>query len=261
MLRAPRQIAPCASSRSTSVASRGAGGLSRLIFDPARVVTPSRSNRFLTAKGTPASGPEGTPGFAAPRRCARALARARSAGHGREGPDAPRPARRSGRERASTTASADQDPSAMPRGDSDAVLVRTAAHGRNTGAGSASSSSGKSSTRAANRAVASRFETMPGRYSGSISSRSSGAIASMTAPASNWLVAHRTPPPICRSGVAQPTIAPWADDHLDRRRLELGKVALRRILDQQALVAAVIGLAHRGLDADFRRDAGEHQMA
>ena len=42
--------------RSISVASRPAGGASRLIFEPASVGSPAISNRFLTANGTPASG-------------------------------------------------------------------------------------------------------------------------------------------------------------------------------------------------------------
>ena len=51
----------CASSRETSVASRFAGARSRLIFEPARVGSPSTSKRFLTAKGAPASGPRLSP--------------------------------------------------------------------------------------------------------------------------------------------------------------------------------------------------------
>ena len=49
-------------------------------------------------------------------------------------------------------------------------------------------------------------------------------------------------------------------DHLDGRRLELGEIALGRVLDQQAFVAAVVRLAHRGLHADFGGHAGEHQV-
>ena len=41
------------------VARRGAW--SRLIFEPASVARPATSNRFLTANGTPASGPSGLP--------------------------------------------------------------------------------------------------------------------------------------------------------------------------------------------------------
>src|SRR5580693_3927967 len=61
MLSAPMRMAPAASSRWISVASSAAGGKSRLIFEPASVRRPAMSNRFLTAKGTPASGPSGLP--------------------------------------------------------------------------------------------------------------------------------------------------------------------------------------------------------
>src|SRR4028118_1992446 len=57
MLRVPTRTAPACLSRATTAASWLAGGLSALIFDPARVVIPLTSNRFLTAKGTPAKGP------------------------------------------------------------------------------------------------------------------------------------------------------------------------------------------------------------
>src|SRR5580658_9811198 len=61
MLSAPTRMAPAASSRSINAASRAAGGLSRLILEPASVGRPATSNRFLTANGTPASGPAGSP--------------------------------------------------------------------------------------------------------------------------------------------------------------------------------------------------------
>src|ERR1700730_1265611 len=77
MLSAPTKTAPAASSRSISVASRGDGLRSRLIFDPARVGRPCTSNRFLTANGTPASGPAFFPAAIAAS-ISRALARARS---------------------------------------------------------------------------------------------------------------------------------------------------------------------------------------
>src|SRR5471032_1063601 len=57
MLRPPIRIAPAASSLRTSAPSRLAAGPSTLIFEPARVGRPSISNRFLTANGTPLSGP------------------------------------------------------------------------------------------------------------------------------------------------------------------------------------------------------------
>src|SRR5579862_760143 len=61
MLSAPTRTPPAASSRSIKAASRVAGGSSRLIFDPASVGKPATSNKFLTANGTPASGPMGSP--------------------------------------------------------------------------------------------------------------------------------------------------------------------------------------------------------
>src|SRR3954454_23626137 len=79
MLSAPTSTAPAASMRSISVASRVAGARSRLIFEPARVARPATSNKFLTAKGTPANGPTALPA-AISASIARALARARSAG-------------------------------------------------------------------------------------------------------------------------------------------------------------------------------------
>src|SRR5665213_791645 len=78
MFSAPTSTAPAASSRSIRVPSRGDGGSSRLIFEPARVESPCTSNRFLTANGTPASGPGFLPAATAAS-TARALARARSA--------------------------------------------------------------------------------------------------------------------------------------------------------------------------------------
>src|SRR5580693_3745591 len=78
MLSAPTRTAPAASIRSIRVASRNDGLRSRLILEPARVARPSTSNRFFTAKGTPASGPTLLPAAIAAS-TARALARARSA--------------------------------------------------------------------------------------------------------------------------------------------------------------------------------------
>src|SRR5829696_2554187 len=78
MLSAPTKTAPCASIRSISVASRDDGARSRLIFEPARVERPFTSNRFLTANGTPASGPTFWPAAMAAS-TALAFARARSA--------------------------------------------------------------------------------------------------------------------------------------------------------------------------------------
>src|SRR5260364_48788 len=78
MLSAPTRTAPAASMRAISVASRAAGARSRLILEPARVGSPSTSNRFFTANGTPASGPTDLPAAIAASISA-ALARARSA--------------------------------------------------------------------------------------------------------------------------------------------------------------------------------------
>src|SRR5215467_2805068 len=78
MLSVPTSTAPAASRRSIVVASRAAGARLRLIFDPASVTSPATSNRFLTANGTPASGPGGRP-FRRAASTAAALASARSA--------------------------------------------------------------------------------------------------------------------------------------------------------------------------------------
>src|ERR1700724_2796892 len=76
MLSAPTRMVPAASSRSISAASRGAGGRSRLILEPASVGRPATSNRFLTANGTPANGGSFSPfTHAASSACARASAR------------------------------------------------------------------------------------------------------------------------------------------------------------------------------------------
>ena len=78
MCSAPHITAPAARMRRTRKASRLAGGLSRSIFEPASVVTPSKSNRFFTATGTPASGPGSRPAATASS-TASASARARAA--------------------------------------------------------------------------------------------------------------------------------------------------------------------------------------
>src|SRR5580693_3343320 len=48
-------------------------------------------------------------------------------------------------------------------------------------------------------------------------------------------------------------------DHLEPHLLELRKVRADAILRHEAVVAAVVGLAHGGIDADFRGDAGHHE--
>ena len=78
MFSAPSMTAPAALSLRTRKASRAAGGASRSIFEPARVVMPSRSKRFFTAYGTPASGPGSRPAATAASTAA-ASARARAA--------------------------------------------------------------------------------------------------------------------------------------------------------------------------------------
>ena len=65
MLSAPTSTAPARRSAATACASRAAGGRSRLILDPASVVMPATSKRFLTAKGSPASGPGSPPAASA----------------------------------------------------------------------------------------------------------------------------------------------------------------------------------------------------
>src|SRR6185295_13156443 len=49
-------------------------------------------------------------------------------------------------------------------------------------------------------------------------------------------------------------------DHLESHLLELGEVGADAILRHEAVVAAVVGLADGGVDTDFRRDAGHHEL-
>src|SRR6516164_9748322 len=49
-------------------------------------------------------------------------------------------------------------------------------------------------------------------------------------------------------------------DHVEGGHLELREIAFGGVLGQQALEAAVVGLAHGGLHANFRSDSGEHQL-
>ena len=49
MLTAPTSSAPAARMRATNAASQAAGGLSSFTLAPARVTTPSMSNKFLAA--------------------------------------------------------------------------------------------------------------------------------------------------------------------------------------------------------------------
>src|SRR5579871_205154 len=48
--------------------------------------------------------------------------------------------------------------------------------------------------------------------------------------------------------------------HLDRRRVVAGVGGRAAVLEQQTLVAAVVRLAHGGVDADVRGDAGQDQV-
>ena len=50
------------------------------------------------------------------------------------------------------------------------------------------------------------------------------------------------------------------DDHLDHRGVELREVARRAVGDEQAFVAAVVGLAHRRLHADLGGHAADQQV-
>ena len=54
--------------------------------------------------------------------------------------------------------------------------------------------------------------------------------------------------------------AALGDDHVERRLLEGREVGLRRVLDEEAVEAAVVGLAERRLDADLRRDARDDEV-
>src|SRR5471032_1812561 len=49
-------------------------------------------------------------------------------------------------------------------------------------------------------------------------------------------------------------------DHLQAHFLELRKVRADAVLRDQAVVAAVVGFAHGGVDAHFCGDAGHHEL-
>ena len=120
-------MAPAFSRRSISTASRFAGGRSRLMALPARVGRPLTSNRFLTAKGMPARGP-----VTCPASTASACANARSAV-------------------TSVKAFTTRSLSAMFASVASMVARAVMAQAWNTGAGSASSSSGNAMTAAPRR--------------------------------------------------------------------------------------------------------------
>src|SRR5260370_4431674 len=49
-------------------------------------------------------------------------------------------------------------------------------------------------------------------------------------------------------------------DHPQPDGMKFREVGAAAILQHEAVIAAVIGLAHRRVDADLRRDAGHHQL-
>ncbi len=49
-------------------------------------------------------------------------------------------------------------------------------------------------------------------------------------------------------------------DHLQTHGVEFGKVGAAAVLKHEAVVAAVVGLADRGVDADFGRHAGDDEL-
>ena len=49
-------------------------------------------------------------------------------------------------------------------------------------------------------------------------------------------------------------------DHPEAHVLEFGEVGTHAILGHEAVVAAVVGLAHRGVDAHFGGDAGDDEL-
>ena len=63
------------------------------------------------------------------------------------------------------------------------------------------------------------------------------------------------------TGAVQPTMRALGGDHLQRGLLELGEIALGRVLGEQAFVAAVVRLAHRRLHADLGGHAAEDAVA
>ena len=155
-----------------------AGLRSRLIFDPATVGRPATSNRFLTANGTPASGPSRSPflraASIAAARCQRALL-----GDGGEGVERAvlcGDARERARDHVARAHLAVMD------GIGDRVGGRPGEiHGQatNTGAGSASSGSLNSATWAPWRKVTCRLVFTAAFHAGSIGRSSARAAASI----------------------------------------------------------------------------------
>ena len=156
-----------------------------LIALPARVdVSSATSNRFLTANGhAPANGPGLPSRRAFRRRWHRRCARARASGDVGEGIPARRYARRSAPDAASTMARAVTVPAATDA----AISVALCQDGSdidqaaNTGAGSASSGSSNSATRAAIPKTTVRLARTAARHSGSIVRPRTGADAATNA--------------------------------------------------------------------------------
>src|ERR1700674_5003789 len=257
MLSVPTSTAPAASNRSMSGESRSAGGSSRLIFEPARDGMPFTSNRFLTAKGTPAAAPGGSPlarrksTRAAWRRARAAVTWVKALSEGLRLSMRP--------STASMTAAAVISPRctarAVPSADASARLIMSA-QDRNTGAGSASSGSSKSATRAANFRIASRWERIIGCQSGSIGSASAKADAAMNSSSSS--IIERSDKG-CRIGyrAEHATLHLY---HLDRVVVVAFVGRATTIFEQQALETAIVGFAHGGMHADVGGDAGEHDI-
>ncbi len=97
--------------------------------------------------------------------------------------------------------------------------------------------------------------------------RAQGAIVGWTAPSAALLEASasRRRAAVQRLEQCGARRGP-ADDaalgahHVERGRLECREVAFGAVLQQQAVVAAVVGLAHAGLHADLGGHAAEHQV-
>src|SRR4051794_16392051 len=108
-----------------------------------------------------------------------------------------------------------------------------------------------------------------GRSRRSAMAAASGATSSGADAPRRWMKA-------CRMALSGPSrearderqaVADRAEDaalhrhHLDRRLVVAPVGGAAAVLEQQALEAAVVGLAHRGVDADVSRDAGQHDIA
>ena len=153
---------------------------SRLIFEPASVGRPATSNRFLTANGTPASGPSARPSARRVVDGARLGERARS----RDGGEGVERRIALGDARQRRLDHLDGADAAVGDGVGDLGSLApkpspSSAQASNTGAGSASSGSGKSATSRASRSVTSRLALTAGFHAGSIGRSSAAAAASM----------------------------------------------------------------------------------